>query len=306
MADSQQVTLCRTDHCQRLVYRRRLCRHHYFYEKQHRARNGEIVSRKVDPARASAHLAKLVRLGHSLRSLAYLSGDLSHAVVRRALNQEGVISSSTELALLRIPIQQDKPWQDLDDRHLFLAVGTKRRLQALLAVGWRQSELSRRCGVPQSAITSIVRGQRDRVLVHIVRAVADLYDEIENLPSPTAPTKTVLAYRWPVPGEWDHGVIDDPDCSHDAESRRKAKQKKPTPHIAETSWSTARRMHSHLAYGTGRPRVAAQERAKVCAHLLRKGHDVAVVATAFRKSREWVYAKAREGGWTPSKLQEVS
>lgn len=260
-------------------------------------REGEVISRKVDPARARAHLEELVRLGHTLRGLSYLSGGLAREVVRRALYAEGYLSSATELALLRIPIHQHKPWRDLGDNHLFLAIGTKRRLQALLALGWKQNELARRSGVPQSAITAIVRGGRERCLVKIVRAVSDLYDEIENQPAPTPPTKTVLAYRWAVPAEWDPEDIDDPDRSHDQDSRRRGKVKAPLPHVAETKGSLVDRMDSHLSHGKGRPRIPVKDQPRVCAVLLRRGHDASVLAGAFRKSREWVYAKAYEGGW---------
>lgn len=308
------MTLCRQRGCNKPIHRRKLCRQHYFYERTRRELEGEVVSRKVDPGRAHDHLQELVRLGHSARTLSYLSGGVNRNVIGRILRQDGPISSQSELAVLRIPVYQDKPWRDLDDRYMFPVTGTKRRMQALLAMGWTQLEIARRAGIPQQAVTCIVRGTRERCLVQVVRGVAEAYERMENERPPKSPTKRVLTYHWPVPAEWDPETIDDPDETHDVESRKRGRQKVPMPHIAETNWSTARRMHSHLARGTGRPRVSARDHARVCAHLLRKGHDVADVATAFRKSRQWVYAKAREGGWTPAstpggesgKLQEAS
>ncbi len=64
-------------------------------------------------------------------------------------------------------------------------VGTKRRLQALMAVGWSQSALARGIGMELRNFNHLVHGQR-AVTAKNARAVADLYDRLwDQRPEPT-------------------------------------------------------------------------------------------------------------------------
>lgn len=96
------------------------------------------------------------------------------------------------------------------------ALGTHRRLQALVAVGWPIAELARRLGTLPANMSSLMR--RRRVLAAKARAVRDLYEELWDTAPPAVTVyqrrASVGAVRlaasrgWVPPMGWDD--IDDP------------------------------------------------------------------------------------------------
>jgi hypothetical protein len=97
--------------------------------------------------------------------------------------------------------------------------GTRRRLQALIAAGWPQSELARRLGVNKSNFARTIAS--DLVHAGTLRAAIRLYDQLWRL-DPTehgVPPRWVDAARqkalenaWAPVGAWDDDRIDDPDA----------------------------------------------------------------------------------------------
>lgn len=97
------------------------------------------------------------------------------------------------------------------------ATGTRRRLQALVAVGWPQQHLARDLGMTPGNFGTCLT--REQVIVRTVRAVRVVYDRLWNV-DPTehgaTPGGVTRARRhaaergWPPVGAWDDDVIDDP------------------------------------------------------------------------------------------------
>lgn len=89
------------------------------------------------------------------------------------------------------------------------ATGTRRRVQALSALGWSQSYLGERFGVGVSAVqqwtvSSLVQAKT-------ATSVRRLYDELSMTPGPSARARGWAAKRgWPPPLAWDDDTIDDP------------------------------------------------------------------------------------------------
>lgn len=98
------------------------------------------------------------------------------------------------------------------------STGGRRRLQALIAIGWSQVQLSKHIGVSDGNFTTLL--DRPRWTAATVRAVHALYDELWNQQPPTDTAfqrRTVTAARkrarengWPPPMAWDDDTIDDP------------------------------------------------------------------------------------------------
>jgi transcriptional regulator with XRE-family HTH domain len=93
------------------------------------------------------------------------------------------------------------------------ATGTRRRLQALVAIGWSQSELARRLGVLPSNFPYLL--DRDQVRAATARAVVALYDQLWNAPPPDENARwrarrLAEAKGWLPPLAWDDETIDDP------------------------------------------------------------------------------------------------
>jgi hypothetical protein len=170
----------------------------------------------VDAAPARAHVQALRDAGMGWRRIADHAG-LSQRVVSMLLHGRTGraptkrIRPETAERLLAVTL-------DLADRQLVDAAGTRRRIQALVAVGWSQTRLADHLGILVTNLISVTR--RDRVTVAKRRAVAKLYDELWNV-EPPAGTRWErisviraqnLARRegWPRPMDWDDDRIDDP------------------------------------------------------------------------------------------------
>jgi hypothetical protein len=96
------------------------------------------------------------------------------------------------------------------------ATGTRRRLQALVAIGWPQAELARRLGLRRRRFEALMR--RDRIPAQTAADVEGLYDRIwHQWPRgrhADGARAHAAALGWPVPAAWDDDpgphCIDDP------------------------------------------------------------------------------------------------
>lgn len=116
-----------------------------------------------------------------------------------------------------------RPGSDvLADGALVDAVGTVRRLQALVRRGWPQSQLAERLGMTPGNFGTML--DYEHVTAGKARLVADLYRRLENQ-DPAAHgvgqagiTRAVrygTARAWPLPAMWDDDRIDDPQAFPD-------------------------------------------------------------------------------------------
>lgn len=92
--------------------------------------------------------------------------------------------------------------------------GSRRRLQALSAIGWSQPELARRLGITQGPLWRLMQPGR-RVHRGTAARIAALYDRLWNQPPPAGQSATrsrrdAKAKGWAPPLAWDDDTIDDP------------------------------------------------------------------------------------------------
>lgn len=98
------------------------------------------------------------------------------------------------------------------------ATGTRRRLQALVTIGWPKSRLAARLGMLPANFGDVMT--RDQVTAGTARAVAALYDELwDTAPAEGSHREKIGASRarnyarargWVPPLAWDDDAIDDP------------------------------------------------------------------------------------------------
>lgn len=138
------------------------------------------------------------------------------------------------------------------------AAGTRRRLQALAAIGWSSREVARRLGVTPQTLrrlygqTSVLTSTRDRV--------AALYDELSMTPGSNRTTVTWAVRRgWAPPLAWDDDRIDDPAA-------------KP----------------AHRVRGTGRGMPRNADRDERVLELTRAGLTAAEIAIRLRTTKRYV------------------
>lgn len=101
------------------------------------------------------------------------------------------------------------------------ATGSRRRLQALVTVGWSQRRLAARLGVDPANMSSLMK--RPRVLATRARAIRGLYEELwDTVPECHSAQQRLAVARarqfaadrgWAKPMEWDEDAIDNPAAS---------------------------------------------------------------------------------------------
>lgn len=177
----------------------------------------------VDAAPAREHIRACMAAGIGTRRICEISGVSRSAVIALLYGKQRAGKTPTPSArirpevsakLLAVRVSVD----NLAGRALIDATGTRRRLQALVAIGWSRAELGRRIGVtPQNFTTLMTTG---RVTVRTAAAVSALYDEISMQPrtaddhggriSISRARRSAAAAGWVPPLAWDDEDIDDP------------------------------------------------------------------------------------------------
>lgn len=172
----------------------------------------------ADPVRQ--HLEALSRAGIGWKRAAELAGTSSSVVSRLLFGGPGDrpppqrVRPDTATAILAVPITA----ASLGGGSLVPAAGTRRRLQALVAIGWSQSQLASRLGVLPSNFSAVLA--RERVTAATARAVKSLYDQLWDRPPAEADHRSRIAAArarrraqargWPPPAAWDDQAIDNP------------------------------------------------------------------------------------------------
>jgi transcriptional regulator with XRE-family HTH domain len=174
----------------------------------------------VDAAPAVAHLRWLSTCGVGWRTAARLAGVRAETVCRllypRGERPPGKRTHPDTAAAI-LAVQPDL-WR-LPDTARVDPTGTRRRLQALVALGWSQRRLAGLLGTTACGLGHLLRDY-DRVTARRARAVRDLYDRLWNTPPPqaarldraaaTRARRYAADRRWLGPGAWDDAEIDDP------------------------------------------------------------------------------------------------
>lgn len=131
----------------------------------------------------------------------------------RGLAPSRRMRAKNALALLAVEPTLD----NLGARTRIDGTGTRRRLQALVAAGWTQSELARRLDMEPANFAKTINSEL--VVAGTTRAARSLYDQLWRL-DPTEhglpphlvkqARRLAAAKQWAPVGAWDDDTIDDP------------------------------------------------------------------------------------------------
>lgn len=177
----------------------------------------------IDPQPTLDHIAALRAAGMGAARIARVAGISDYTVSRllRPLgNRPQTARMRPETAAKILAVKPDQ----LADGTQINAAGTRRRLQALQAVGWPQKILAERLGLAERKVWGLLFA--NKVFLRTSRNVAALYDEIwDQIPeqSGVQPTYAKRARAsaerrgWVVPLAWDDKTIDDPEAQPDPE-----------------------------------------------------------------------------------------
>jgi hypothetical protein len=205
-----------------------------------------------DPGLVRAHIEGLMARGLSMTAIAVMAG-VSHDCVldlMAGVHRRGPYVANAE-ALLAVSFTLDA----IPDRVMIDGAGTRRRIQALMAIGYSLNEQAGRLGRTVNNYYKVPR--KPRVFAGTARAVRDLYDELAMSPAPPSRgatmARSMAAHNdWTPPAGWDDDLIDLPDADLEAELCRR---------VALMEAEELRRCnHAHRRQGERSPLVVAASR----------------------------------------------
>lgn len=211
-----------------------------------------LWSSYADAEVVRAHVAGLMARGLSRYAIADLAG-VSPACVAGLMAGGHVRGpyAITAKSLLAVTFDLDA----IPGRASVDAAGTRRRVQALIAIGYSLSDQAAQLG---RSVTNYYKVARNpRVSAETARAVRDLYDRLSETAAPPSSGATMarsMAARhgWPPPAGWDDDLIDLPDADLEAELCRR---------VALMDEGELRRCnHAHRRQGERSPLVVAASR----------------------------------------------
>ncbi len=210
----------------------------------------------VDAGPVREHLAVLAGRGIKTKRVSQLSGISHPAIVRIAEGRTVRVRAQTAEAILAVQPSPDL----LTPRAHVDGAGTRRRLQALVAVGWTRSKLAEHIGIHHTNLCGIVTA--DSVRADTARKVAAAYDALWDRQPPMgtpADRRAAAAARreaaekgWLPPAAWDDDLIDLCDDELEVELGRRV--------AAMDDAELARCHHARYKLGELSPLVAAAAR----------------------------------------------
>lgn len=193
------------------------------YERNRRRQTayGRYDHGRVDAEPVREHLRYLMDNGVSYKQASKLSGVSLSAVgailYGRPERNHGPyprVSRSTADKILAVRPSLD----GMADGRYIDSTGTKRRVQALVAIGWSRARIGERIGISPTNMSAFL--QADQCTVTKAKVVRALYNELWNKPQQgTDQRSRISANRarnyarsqgWVPPLAWDDGTIDDP------------------------------------------------------------------------------------------------
>ena len=180
------------------------------WRKQWTIERSRGLKRVTSPKQAQVHVQTLTaQHGFSIRSIADASGVAAGTI--SALNR-GICSGlkvSTEKLILAVTVEAilSRP----NGRRFVPNIGARRRLQALLVIGYRHSDLRPKLGFNSALVLSqagtwISQYKHDKV--------KEVYEQLWNRPGPAPLTSRARAANrgYLPPLAWDEESIDDPSA----------------------------------------------------------------------------------------------
>jgi DNA-binding CsgD family transcriptional regulator len=172
---------------------------HREYTRAYRARQARPALR-VSPQQARRHIIRLVEQGCPLYVIADQAGVNQRTVADIAADGRAFIYRHTEQAILAV---------DGGHGHIIPAIGTHRRIQALMAIGYPFADIAKRLGVHHDRIRQYLI--QEAIYTRTAARIARMYDELSMTPGPSRRARSIAARRGYLPPlAWDDDTIDDP------------------------------------------------------------------------------------------------
>ena len=212
------MTEC-SKNCGRKATRRSMCNTCYQSYRNKQVAYGRWQTVMVDAGPVRAHVLALKAAGVGDRRIGELSGVSRSALQKISRNRRGTdeplrsnVWRSTANRILAIPLE-------VDNRNYGVRIdstGSLRRLRALQAIGWTQTEIARRIGWTVANINRYFISDPDRINRSTAVTIAKVFNELQLIPGPSDRSRRhAKAKGWPPPLAWDEDTIDDPAATPD-------------------------------------------------------------------------------------------
>jgi hypothetical protein len=177
----------------------------------------------VDAQPTRAHVNLLIAAGLGTRRISALSGvnrkaitQLLHGRPDRGTGPSVRVSAHTAARIQAIPIPAERHHLAADHTPV-LAVGSTRRLQALVCIGYTQSYLAGRLGITVTNMRDVIHARRVCVTAARARDIEAVYQELHLTPPPDGrwtrySRRYAQARDWVDPFGWEDEDIDNPEA----------------------------------------------------------------------------------------------
>ena len=190
-----------------------MCIQHY---KRSLLNRPDWVSGWVPAAEAQRHIELLHSQGMTYVQIARVAGlgDESMRMVRKRKR----ILAMTARAILSVSPTVVIHSGIIDNRTRIPAVGTARRIQAMVAMGYGMADLGAQVDLSRAAISKIAHGHQRLVQVDTARKIDKLFRHLALTPAPNGSSKLraldiARKFGWvALPLDWDEDMIDDPEA----------------------------------------------------------------------------------------------
>lgn len=210
------------------------CRHSRKMERQRRrnrliayGRADQIRGERVPAGPVRDHLAALLAEGVGLERIADAAGVPRSLCLDLRFGRRGkrAASGSTTVQSVRRDHAEQLLALDIDgiDRALVDSVGTCRRLQALVAIGWTETQLAERMGMDIGNFWGLLCGMRQRVMSDNAARAAEIFSSLWDQPQTghyADNARRIAARRgWQPPLAWDDIDTDPAPAAVDVPAR---------------------------------------------------------------------------------------
>lgn len=203
------------------------------WQKKWRIERARGVMRMVSPERAQGHVQQLIsEQGLSIRGIAEAAGVSAFIVSDLNRGLKGSLYRTTEAALLKVT--PDSVRTRSNPKGFVPNIGGRRRIQALLAMGWRHQDLRPMLGMNTG---NIVHQQGQWFTKQKHDAIKALYDQIwdQRGPASKVSLSRIAKAGYAPPLAWDDDTIDDPHAAPDLGAAVAAGRGKPAGGVIRKS-----------------------------------------------------------------------
>lgn len=181
------------------------------YSKRYRLDVSRGIDRSyVAPGPVREHVTALEAAGLTRRSIAVLAGVSPQSVTRLMRGDYDSMQRRVADALLRV--RADRVLNRPDPEGFVPALGARRRIRALLAIGWTHETMAAAAGL-HAKKTALVLNQAGDLVARVTHDQIDAaYHQLSMTPGPSRLTRLRAArLGYPPPLAWDDETLDDPD-----------------------------------------------------------------------------------------------